>query len=330
MFHLDEITCLAESLLAKNPDPIPRFRLIRDVLALPNTDPRWIESQRAAAKSPWVVELEDTQQENGTWGRFHSQDTTVRQRFVTTECAVQRALLLGLDKNSDLLKRAAAYMVRHLCGEEEWSDPPEKHDGWPVNIRFVTAATLSRIDPDHPELEPIWKVWAEITSRTFHGGEYDAGAEAQAHRDLLGIRSKHKYLKLWMMYPFLILSSTRHRLPDDLEAALLNWSWTHEQGMYYAYSQRLDQFPAIGSHHFLSWLVAIELLARFKTWRETMGRDALAWLWEQRNRGGLWDLGPKVSRLPHFPLSDGWRKPLNRQIDSSTRILTLLRCSCIP
>lgn len=328
--HAADVKSTAQFLLAQNPDPIPRFRLMRDVLCLPADDPLYIESHRAASSSHWVAELEDTQGENGVWGRFHTQDTKARQRFVTTEVAIRRALVLGLDKDSTVLKRAIAYMVRHLRGEEEWSDPPEKHDGWPVNIRFVTGATLATVDPDHPVLDPMWTLWAEITRRTFATGTYSAEAEALAHRELCGIRAKNKHTKLWAMYPLIILSSSRHRLPADLEAALLAWLWTREEGIYYSYSGRLDRFPPVGSRPFLSWLSAIELLCHFPRWRETMGRDAVAWLWDQRNSDGLWDLGPQANALPYFPLSDSWRKPLHRMIDSSTRVLVLLRrCSAV-
>lgn len=214
-------------------------------------------------------------------------------------------------------------MVRHLQGEEEWSDPPEKHDGWPVNIRVVTAATLARIDPDHPCLDPKWRLWAEIFHRTFDGGEYCAEAEAQAQRELNGIQAKNKHLKLWMMYPLILLSSTGNRLPVDLERALLRWLWTREEGMYYVYSGCLSRFPAIGSRPFPAWVTALDVLSKFQSWPE-IGQAAVTWLWEQKNDDGLWDFGPGANTLPYFPLSDTWRNPLDRQIDCSTRVLSLL------
>lgn len=105
MPDLEDIKGVARMLIASEPDPIPRFRLFRDVLAVPRDSPLLAEAYREVMKSRWIGELEQTQEENGIWGRFHSQDTRVRKRFVTTECAVQRALTLGLDKNSALLKK---------------------------------------------------------------------------------------------------------------------------------------------------------------------------------------------------------------------------------
>lgn len=280
--------------------------------------------QREAMKSKWILELENQQEPNGSWGRFHSRDSSVRKRFPTSELAIQRALALGLDKDSQLLKKAVGYMARHLQGQEVWSDPPEKHEGWPVGIRFITAGSLARVDKKHPALDEIWALWAEIVRRAFGSGKYNADVERQAHRELNGITTKNKYLKLWTVYPLLIISATGNSLPADLERALLDWIWNWDGGIYYVNNDRLADFPEIGSRQFWGWLDALEVLSNFDRWR-SVAKDAIAWLWKQRNHEGFWDFGPRVPTHYYFPLSDSWRRSLARQIDCSTRILILLR-----
>jgi hypothetical protein len=322
MPDLNDVQATAELLLEQNPDPVPRFLLQRDVLRLPADDPRLVESKSAVMRGAGVRQLAETQESNGSWGRFHSQDTKRQQRFPTTEVAVRRALALGLDKNSDILKRAAAYMERHLQGLETWTDPPEKHEGWPVNIRFVTAGTLARIDRTHPMLDEFWRLWAEIAARTFQSGRYDPAAERQAHRELNGIVTKNKYMKLWMMYPLIILSSTANQLPPDLESVVLDWIWHGDHGVYYMYGWPLDRFLGVGSNQFPGWLDTVDMLSDFAGWRSVC-RDAIDWIWEQQNTSLGWDFGP--CKLFYFPLSESWRKPGNREIDCTTRVLILLR-----
>ncbi len=137
------------------------------------------------------------------------------------------------------------------------------------------------------------------------------------------IWTKGKYLKLWGVYPLLILSATRSRLPADLEAALLNWLWHHEGGMYYVYGGCLSAFPPIGTKEFPRWLNALDVIAAFPTGRTVMD-EAIAWLWTQRSANGWWDFGAAGRDYPYFPLSNSWRQPPARQIDSSAQILTLL------
>ena len=47
-------------------------------------------------------------------------------------------------------------------------------------------------------------------------------------------------------------------------------------------------------------------------------------MWRLRDDDGLWDLGRRGSTSTWFPLADFWRKPLNRRLDWSTRVLVLL------
>ena len=73
----------------------------------------------------------------------------------------------------------------------------------------------------------------------------------------------------------------------------------------------------------LKRLHAQEVLARFTHWKK-FAPPILNWLWIQHNSQGLWDRGGANPRSVVFPSSDSWRKPANRMIDWSVRILKLL------
>src|SRR5690606_12813680 len=96
-------------------------------------------------------------------------------------------------------------------------------------------------------------------------------------------------------------------------------------GIYYIYGKAISVLPPILSCDFWPWLHAHQLLSRFRLWREA-AVDALNWIWEQRTADGFWDLGSAVGRRPYspFPLSESWRKPKDRVIDSTTIVLGLL------
>ena len=81
----------------------------------------------------------------------------------------------------------------------------------------------------------------------------------------------------------------------------------------------------IGAHPSLldRWFTTIELLSRFPAWYE-LAHDQIEWLWAGQGADHLWDFGPRSSASHYFPLSSSWRKPINRKIDWSARILLLL------
>jgi len=61
MAGLDVIREIADGLLAQNPDPAVRTRLLRGVLERPGDDRDLAQARQALAKSRWVPELEAEQ-----------------------------------------------------------------------------------------------------------------------------------------------------------------------------------------------------------------------------------------------------------------------------
>ncbi|MBN2004217.1 MAG: hypothetical protein JXA21_12750 [Anaerolineae bacterium] len=327
-FTQNNLKTMAEKILEMRPDPIPRFRLVRDVLRLDPGDAVYRDAESAAKESKWVALLRDAQLADGTWGRFHTQDSRLKQPFPTTEVAIAIALDSGLDKHTLLLQKTIGTIVEYVDGETVWPDTPEKHENplaWYVWGRHFSAAVLALIDRQHPRLDEFWNLWAEAMRAAFHSGSYDRQKEIEVLNLLLECRMKNP-VPFHKKYPLLILSATNNRLPEALERQLLDFVVNSPEGIYYVYAKTIHApVPPILSKDFWHWFQAHKLLSRFPLWR-TMSEDAVNGIWAQRTGDGLWDLGGKIARKPFtsFPLSEAWRRPENRLIDSSVEILTLL------
>ena len=308
-FTRTDLSALAEKMLVFDPDPVPRYLILRDLLRRSPDEPGMQEAGQALSQSHWIRELENAQLPDGTWGRFHTQDTRIKTPFPTTEFAIRRALALGLDRRSPMLQKTMDFLSAHLRNEAEWSDPPEKHDHpgvFSTNIRSISAGMLALIDPDHPAIVPLWERWAEIVSAAFEGDSYDPDAELARHQVLTGIPSRRLFA-FHAYYPLLILSATRRRLPIEIERKLLAYVFHRPEGIYYVYSKPLDEYPRIEEKGFIAWLHAQEILSRFALWKE-IAPGILNWIWSQRSDTGLWELGQGAYRSFAFPLSESWRR----------------------
>jgi hypothetical protein len=316
MFTQSDISRLGEYIIGRSPNAMVRYRIQRDVLRLPGGTSGLVSAKARTLSHPWVAELEREQHPDGTWGRFHSMDSTLKARFPTSETAIRRALALGLEKDDPVLAQAVGFMERVLKGKATWSDRVEKSEGWPVYVEAITAATLVEVDPAHPSIRPAWEYWAGIAGRSLPAGEYDPSAEWQAHKEIrsLGVR----YLD--SRYVLTLLGSHSMDLPSALDRRIVNWVWSNPAGIGYLCADMKHSQP----FYIFNWLESLEILSHFQCWRE-VAVGALDWLWEQRNPDGLWDFGAKVSKSFYFPLSEDWRKVGNRSVDHSTRVLTLLR-----
>ena len=325
---LSQIETSGHKLLAQTDQPVPRWRIARDVLRLPANDPLAVKTRLAALESRWVTELRETQFPDGSWGRFHSRDSALKQRFPTTELAIRRALSLGLNVADHLLQKTLTYVRSVMDGTATWTDPPEKHEGWPVNTRFITAATLLLLDSADERAIPSTHAWTDVAVETFADGCYSPEAEQAAHRRVNDIHTRGKHLKLAGLYPLLLLSSGFADLPAKTEKALLDWVWNKADGIYYVYSDRVSDPPELDSPHFIDWLEEVRLLCRFE-YGKTLCRPVIEWLWQQRDKDSLWDFGPASKDGFHLPLSESWQRIIDRKIDCSVLALSLIR-NCLP
>ena len=324
MFTLNQIERIAESILSKDPGVVVRFRLLRDVLRVQDGRAEHRHAHAAMQQSHWVQELEQEQQEDGSWGRFHTENTKIKSRYPTTEFALRRGLELGLDKRDHAFIHAIRYMTDVLEGRVRWSDHYEKSPCFPLAVTLFTAAELSQINPSHSALDPIWDIWFEIFRRTFAGGAYNLEAERAASKELLGVNINRSYVAFPSKYTLKFMGARSDRIPERMQQALLKPLWSGEISLGYLRPTPSNLPTDTTERDFARWLESVEVLSGFRSWKR-VAEEGIQWLWDQHEVDNLWDCSPRRGRTPFFPLSASWRKRENRRNDCSTRILVLLR-----
>ena len=72
-------------------DPIPKFIVIKEIYKETSSSKNYRNAYNQLKNSKWYQQLASEQWDNGSWGRFHTQDTKrkVKQKFVTTEQAAK-------------------------------------------------------------------------------------------------------------------------------------------------------------------------------------------------------------------------------------------------
>ncbi len=321
MISVEEITDIANRLLKMEPDPIPRYRILKDLLDRPANDQDLLRSRRVALESRWIKDLSEEQCEDGGWKRFHSADSGAKRRIPTTEAAIRRVVQLGVDVDTKMTTQAIVYLERLMTHELAWPESKEINDKWPVGQELFIAATLAELSPDHKLLIEPCRKWAEIATSAFESGQYDPEAEWKAHCRLTGaVTMRNSYLVLRNRYALSLLSSPQADLCAFTEQALLNWLWKHPRGLGYADVPLSAPINSLRHTQGYRWLDSHMLLTRFSGWSskaEFIVRDLIP----LQNQVGLWDFGPSLE-LPR--LSENYRREMNRTIDHSVHALLLL------
>ena len=315
-FTLSDIHQSAIELLAAHPGAVVTWRLLREVLRVQPDDPRVLEAKQALKSDQWVRQLEMAQLADGSWGRFHSQDTRLKTAFRTTEEAIDRAFALGLEPAESPLADVRRYILDVLDGKARLTDRDEKHPAWPLGIKFILAGRLAQLDPRHSRIDNYWSYLAEVARQAFSSGNYRMEDEVSAYLRLSGIRWPQGFLD--SQHVLCILSA--RQLPSQLEHDLIHWVWRKPDGIRYLTAPVCQLNPRqIGP-----WLRSMTILSRFAVWREIC-LDSLNRLWEGRDGAGFWDFGSHIARTIDFPLSTDWHKRERRKLDYSTCLLVLLR-----
>jgi len=324
MFTANDIDPLAKGLFTISTEPVVRYRLARDVLKPPPHSPELSRLREGALHARWACELAAAQHGDGSWGRFHTRDSRERSLLPSMEFAIQRALALGFDQDSPVMRKAVNYMAGVLTGGRLWQDPAEKNRRWPLVYKVITAGTLALACPEHPALDGLRTVWQEIAVEVFKTGAYSPEREMAAMKRLTGIHFGADQLLLKNKHTLWLLASRAGDLTLKVEEAILDWIWHRAGGIGYlevALAERPTRRPPSVVDR---WLQSLETMSGFRHWQNPAS-EALRWLWEQRGRDGLWDFGPRSTDSYHFPLSQDWRKTVNRKADYSVFVLCLLR-----
>ena len=312
---------IAAGILKLDPDPVVCLRLERDVLHKPASELTALK--QALDSNPWVQQLAREQHADGSWGRFHSRDSSSKQKIITTEFGVMRGLALGLDPSHLIFCRVVDHLAQLLSGQAAFPDRAERNDRWQMGLQLFVASTLAQIKPNHPFVDDAWELWAQIAARTFTNSEYNPAAEIQVHRQLTGATVKDSYLILSNKYALTLLSARINDLPEALATQILAWVWHRPQGIGYMGVAPYQTPEMLKPGALDRWFSTHELLSRFPAWRDLSG-ELIDWLWSQQGDDGLWDLGPRAAGSHYLPLSPDWRTALNRKVDWSARVLLLL------
>lgn len=316
-----QIYNLAHHVLEDNPDPAVWVRLLRDVFKRPAIDPELLDAQNRLNSSKWVQMLAKEQHADGSWGRFHSRDTSVKQKIQTTEQGVWRALALGLDRAHPILAQAADHCRSLLKGTVSFPDPAEKNNRWDTGWRLFVAAILAQLQPDDPVLTPEFDLWREITQRVFADGTYSREAETLAHQALTGATVAGSYLELRNRYTLMLLAQAD--LPPQIEASLLQWIWTLPDGIgYFGVRLNCDAIPA-SPGKCEAWFRSLESLFKFPAWSQ-LRHQVEPLLWSHLNDNRRFDFGQRSATSTVLPLSDDWRRSYTREHDWTTRVLVLM------
>lgn len=298
------------------PDPVPKYILKKEIMHSPSNEVEYNKLR----ESKWYQQLAAEQWENGSWGRFHTQDTKLqlKQKFTTTESALRRARELALDKSDAIIDKGLQLMERYILGQEDWLDVNEHHYGFKVAFRTLVAANLSLFDSKHPLVQTKKEICAYNLSKALIHGSLNEDIWECENR-----KSEEILLKPYMVYIIWILQDNDF-FDEAKQRAFLEYIWNRKEGIYYRTNSSSSEIEYLESKNFLTWLSGLEDLSKFSLFPEFMSMGTTKHLLNEIHRLMYYDviLPNTVPIFNHY--AETWSKKNFRKNDLILRILRIL------
>jgi hypothetical protein len=241
-------------------DPVQRYVFQKEIL---NEAP----PVELLHQSKWYAELAGEQRANGSWGRFHTQDTKApKQKHLTTETALRRARELCVPNDDPVITKAVALMERYISGDEPYPDSVEKHNdngkSFLIAIPHLVTANLNLHEPLNPYIKPYRDNFIAVLKKSVEGGHFSEEIWERENREYRG-----PCLGGCNVYPLMILRGYNEIEPEYMRT-YLRYLWNREEGIYYAFNGRLSGRRSLEDRDFLVWVYTLEYLAGFPLFKE--------------------------------------------------------------
>jgi len=321
-----DMRAIADYLSEHISDAVPRYILVKELCKKEASSPEYNSAYANMKQSKSYRALAGEQWEDGSWGRFHTQDSKapVKQKFVTTEAALRRSRELSLPQNDLLVAKCIEKLVRYVRGEETWTDNIEKHKdngrGHLFCRPFMTAANINMFDPDNPAVKPLRNIVIETLRTAFVNGRFDELYWAQK------VKGYHvpSVVSPGSFYGSMLLQNVGD-MDDALQKQWLEYIWSIAGGIYYVSSVPPAEKQHLESRQFGQWLCTLELLSGFSLFPEFMEKDVLPHLLFEIDR--LIN-GEVVLDNHNCRYADSWRDPNSRKTDVVLRGARVLAKCC--
>ena len=319
----DRIEHLSRLLLYQKTDVIPRYRILRDLLKLPDDDPKLIEARIGIRSSRWYRQLVDhlalPMPEHLIRGESRIRETNPRVStlFLSVDDLVMRAKQIGLTADDPELNGLIEHLLDCIHGRITVHESMNPSIG-----RLMAAGLLRQLVSNHPAQEPFAAALAGSVSDAYIDGTFDAQRYHQTLCDALEVPDCNPVPPVESELVLVLLTG---RLEPTVESLLANDLLTRTRGIVGLNNRTMIHLPlTFPSAEACRYILALEVIAGFDQAIDRLD-FASDWLYSCADEDGLWDMNLECRDGIMLPLSENWRTKSHRRTDVSIQILRVLQ-----
>jgi len=201
--------------------------------------------------------LLDGQRPNGSFGRFHTMDSKLKQKIPTTQAAVWLMYDNSFTRENEICENTCLYMERLLNDLSLWPDEWEKNKWFKPAVPLFIASSLALFDSKDKKYKEICDIWINLLVSAFETNDYSAEKTNVEAKISLGVEIDGSYIGFHSLNTLALFAFNNNQIPTDIQKAYLKWLHCFDGVITYT-NTRLDNITEnAGSARILS------LLSRF-------------------------------------------------------------------
>ena len=167
--------------------------------------------------------LMEEQHEDGSFGRFHTMDSRLKQKIPTTEAAAWLMYENSITRQVDVCNKTCLYMERLLDDTRKWPDSWEKNEYFKSAVPLFIASKLALFTSETEEYKRVLNTWIFILISAFQTNQYSAHRANDISKQLLGVKNDKTYIGLHSLNCLALFALNTDKIPIPIQNAYLQW-----------------------------------------------------------------------------------------------------------
>jgi len=186
-----------------------------------------------------IKKLIEEQHSDGSFGRFHTMNSKLKQKIPTTQAAVWLMYEISLARNNEICNKTCLYMERLLNDLSQWPDAWESNKWFKPAVPLYISSSLALFGSEDEKYKEICDIWIDLLISAFDTDGYSPDKINAKSKASLGVEIDGSYIGIHGLNNLALYAFNTDNIPLDIQRLYINWLHHYDGTITYT-NIRLD------------------------------------------------------------------------------------------
>lgn len=170
-----------------------------------------------------IKNLMNEQQSNGSFGRFHTMDSKLKQKIPTTQAAAWIMYENEITRENEVCNKTCLYMENLLNDISQWPDSWEVNKWFKPAVPLYVASSLALFGSNNNSYKEVCTKWIDILISAFAKDMYSLNAINTKSKELLGVEIDGSYIGVHGLNNLTLFAFNVDKIPSTIQRLYIQW-----------------------------------------------------------------------------------------------------------